>query len=81
MAPFSHLLWLTYGLYMTTSTLLNGHFYIEVHIFAVILCIPSTLFHLTTLFPFSFQEKFVVFINCCIHSLQTLFGLYYGRKH
>ena len=29
MAPFSHLLWLAYGLYMTTATLLNGHLYTE----------------------------------------------------
>ena len=44
MAPFSHLLWLAYGLYMTTATLLNGHLYSECYFIALILCIPTPIF-------------------------------------
>ena len=60
--------------------------YIEGNIVAVILCIPSTLFRLTTLFPFSFQKTFV--LKCCllyqllhtfIHTTDYFWS--YRRKH
>ena len=49
---------------MNTVTLMNGLLYLGGNIIAVILCIPATLFRLTTLFPFSCQETFV--LKCCL---------------
>ena len=36
MAPFSHLLWFTYELYMITATLLKGNLYTEGFIIALL---------------------------------------------
>ena len=47
MAPFSYLLLFSYGLYMTTATLLNGHLYTEGYIIPLILCIPVPIVHLS----------------------------------
>ena len=76
MTPFSHLLLFTYGLYMTTATLLNGHLYTDGFIIALNLCIPMLMFRLTALFALSCQETFVL-KRCMLLSSVTYIQTHY----
>ena len=74
MAPFSHLLWLAYGFYMTTATLLNSHLYTDCYLIALILCIPAPIFRLTTLFSLSCNETFV--LKCSLLKIYRLLHIF-----
>ena len=84
MAPFSHLLRLAYGLYMTTANLLNGHLHTECFFNCSHFIHTSANMSSHNLFLFSCQENIcpkmlpaLKFIVCCLYSpsLQTIFDL------
>ena len=74
-APFSHLLSFAYGLYMTTSTLLNSQLFTEGYIIFLILCIPVPIFHI-------FLSRNVV-LKCCLLLSTPAYMLFwsYETKH